>query len=93
MDKYEVSNAKFKEFIVASGHKTEAETFGDSFVMDKFVSEKTLSKVDKAVKDAPWWVPIKEANWRHPEGPDSNVDSRQDHPVLHVSWNDAQSYW
>ena len=29
---------------------------GDSFVMDKFVSKDTLSKVDKAVKDAPWWV-------------------------------------
>ena len=56
MDKYEVSNAKFGEFVAATGHKTEAETFGDSFVMDKFVSEETLSKVDKAVKDAPWWV-------------------------------------
>ena len=56
MDKYEVSNYKFGEFVAATGHKTEAETFGDSFVMDKFVSKDTLSKVDKAVKDAPWWV-------------------------------------
>ena len=56
MDKYEVSNARFKEFVDATNHVTEAETFGDSFVMDKFVSEETLSKVTKAVKDAPWWV-------------------------------------
>jgi formylglycine-generating enzyme len=32
------------------------------------------------------------ADWRRPEGPQSNLDERKDHPVLHVSWNDAQAY-
>ena len=32
------------------------------------------------------------ADWRHPEGPDSNIDGRDDHPVVHVSWYDAEAY-
>merc|ERR1719195_2383719 len=42
MDKYEVSNAEFAEFVSATSHTTEAETFGDSFVMDKYLSPETL---------------------------------------------------
>lgn len=50
--------------------------------------------MDQAVRDAPWWLPINGANWRHPEGPDSDVflDGRANHPVVHVSWNDAKSF-
>ncbi|KAK2091534.1 Formylglycine-proteinrating enzyme [Saguinus oedipus] len=44
------------------------------------------------VAAAPWWLPVKGANWRHPEGPDSTIRHRPDHPVLHVSWNDAVAY-
>ncbi|KAF5921062.1 hypothetical protein HPG69_014177 [Diceros bicornis minor] len=44
------------------------------------------------VAAAPWWLPVKGANWRQPEGPDSTVLHRPDHPVLHVSWNDAVAY-
>ncbi|KAG8516857.1 Formylglycine-generating enzyme [Galemys pyrenaicus] len=44
------------------------------------------------VAAAPWWLPVKGADWRHPEGPDSTVAHRPDHPVLHVSWNDAAAY-
>nr|XP_013037713.2 formylglycine-generating enzyme isoform X3 [Anser cygnoides] len=44
------------------------------------------------VAAAPWWLPVKGANWKHPEGPDSNIVSRMDHPVLHVSWNDAVAF-
>lgn len=41
---------------------------------------------------APWWLPVKGATWQHPEGPKSNITIRMDHPVIHVSWNDAFSY-
>ena len=39
-----------------------------------------------------WWRWTPGANWRHPEGPDSDIDGRDDHPVVHVSWHDAVAY-
>jgi formylglycine-generating enzyme required for sulfatase activity len=39
-----------------------------------------------------WWQWTLGANWRHPEGPDSNIDGKDDHPVVHVSWFDAVAY-
>lgn len=38
------------------------------------------------------WLPVGGANWLHPEGPDSSIADRLDHPVTHVSWNDATEY-
>ena len=48
-------------------------------------------------KDTPlWpyqiWAYVKEANWRKPNGPDSSIEDIMDHPVVHVSWHDAQAY-
>ncbi len=53
--------------------------------------------VDAAKKEGPlWpyhvWTYRKGANWRHPDGPDSTIDDRLDHPVIHVSWYDAVAY-
>jgi formylglycine-generating enzyme len=47
---------------------------------------------DSGVAQAPWWRKVEGADWRHPEGPHSDLDKRLDHPVLHVSWNDAIAY-
>lgn len=39
-----------------------------------------------------WWQYVVGADWKHPEGPDSAIDDRMNHPVVHVSWLDAQEY-
>ena len=41
---------------------------------------------------AEWWRQVYGADWRHPEGPESALDGRGDHPVVHVSWHDAVAY-
>lgn len=73
IDKYEVSNEMFKNFIDKTGYETEAEKFGNSFVFDGLISNETKSKIDQAVAQAPWWLPVDGADWRHPEGIDSNI--------------------
>ncbi len=44
------------------------------------------------VAAAPWWRQVFGADWAHPEGPQSDLDGRADHPVVHVSWDDAQAF-
>jgi sulfatase modifying factor 1 len=39
-----------------------------------------------------WWTWTLGANWRHPEGPGSTIEGRDDHPVVQVSWEDARAY-
>jgi formylglycine-generating enzyme required for sulfatase activity len=39
-----------------------------------------------------WWKWTPGADWQHPEGPSSNLDGRDDHPVVHVSWDDASAF-
>lgn len=93
IDKYEVSNEDFANFVAATDYVTEAETFGDSFVLKTLLSDDVQKKLhDYRVASAPWWYKVKDTNWKHPEGPDSTIDDRMDHPVVHVSWKDATEY-
>jgi len=92
LDTREVSNQEFSRFVQDTGHVTEAETFGNSFVADFYLSEKEKSGISQAVAGAPWWLPVEGADWRHPEGSSSDLAEKNDHPVVHVSWNDAVSY-
>ncbi|XP_034389234.1 formylglycine-generating enzyme [Cyclopterus lumpus] len=92
MDIQEVTNQQFQSFVNATGYVTEAEKFGDSFVFEGILSESVKNQITQAVAAAPWWLPVKGANWRHPDGPDSNITYVLDHPVLHVSWADAVAY-
>ena len=39
-----------------------------------------------------WWHWVKGADWRHPEGPESSIEGKEDWPVVHVSWDDATAY-
>jgi formylglycine-generating enzyme required for sulfatase activity len=46
----------------------------------------------RAAARAPWWRQVFGATWRAPEGPQSSIDGRLDHPVTHVSWQDARAF-
>ena len=46
----------------------------------------------RALASAPWWRQVFGADWRHPDGPASDIEARMDHPVVHVSWQDATAY-
>ncbi len=87
-----VTNAQFAEFITASGYRTEAETFGWSYVFHMLASEEVKRRTPQRPDTTPWWVPVSGAYWAAPEGPGSDMDDRMDHPVIHVSWNDALAY-
>lgn len=92
IDETAVSNAEFTEFIRATGYKTEAEQFGWSFVFNQFVPQKILKQSPPSPEDTPWWKGVEGALWKHPEGPKSSISNRMNHPVVHVSWNDAAAY-
>lgn len=88
-----VTNAQFAQFIRDSGYVSEAERFGWSFVFWALIPEASFGElVVDTVAQAPWWCKVFEARWNQPEGPGSNIDGRSDHPVVHVSHNDALAY-
>lgn len=91
MGRTAVTNAAFKDFVDATGYVTEAETFGWSFVF--------WAQVPKAVGptqgivDVEWWRRVDGANWRDINGPGTMAEAwHPDHPVVQVSWHDAQAY-
>ena len=87
-----VTNAQFATFVKSTGYVTEAEGFGWSYVFHRFVGENVESEVLGFVPEAPWWLGVRGASWGSPEGPGTTIGTRQNHPVVHVSWNDAQAY-
>lgn len=88
IERHCVTNERFAAFVAATGHVTEAERTGWSFVFQTFLTE-TLSA--PAPNETPWWRKIEGADWRAPFGPGSNLQGRADHPVVHVSWDDARA--
>ena len=90
ISRYAVTNGQFAAFVAATGHRTEAETFGWSFVFGPFLPDDFPPT--RAVAQTPWWRQVEGADWAHPEGPHSDVSGRADHPAIHISWNDAQAF-
>lgn len=90
IDAYPVTNADFAAFVQATGYVTESEQYGTSFVFQgQIVPERHAELVDDTLAAAPWWCVVRGASWRAPEGPGSSTDACMNHPVVHVSWNDA----
>lgn len=75
LDRYEVSNGDFAGFVEATGYRTDAEVFGDSFVFRDEISKETQDEyVDSRVAGATWWYKVRNVTWQHPEGSESNID-------------------
>jgi formylglycine-generating enzyme len=85
-----VSNRAFAAFVESTGHVTDAERFGTSFVFHLLLPDDFPPT--QGVAAAPWWRLVEGADWRHPLGPQSDLSDRWDHPVVHVSWTDAVAY-
>jgi formylglycine-generating enzyme len=93
IDIYPVTNAQFTAFAAATGYRTESERMGWSFVFQGHIPpERYAELVTATVTGASWWCRVDGANWCHPEGPDSGIDRRENYPVTHISWNDAEAY-
>jgi len=94
IDATTVTNADFKAFVEATGYRTESEVFGWSFVFHTHLPKKFRQKLKQknAVVGLEWWLAVPGATWFRPFGERSDLRGREDHPVVHVSWNDAMAY-
>ena len=101
MDKTPVTNAQFERFVAETGYVTVAERKLDprdypGVPADKLVpGSAVFTQPDHEVPlDNPlqWWRYVPGANWKHPEGPQSTIAQKRDHPVVQVAWEDAAAY-
>jgi len=108
MDRHEVTNEAFKEFIEETGYVTIAERDIDWEEIKKQVPAGTPKPPDSTLQAgslvfkqiettnlqdySQWWDWTVGANWRQPEGPGSSIEHRMNHPVVHISWDDANAY-
>lgn len=90
IDAAAVTNVEFAAFVDATGHVTDAERFGWSFVFGGLLPDDFPET--SGVASAPWWRQVLSAYWRRPEGAQSDDEGRLDHPVVHVSHRDALAY-
>ena len=101
MAEHPVTVAEFRRFVRATGHVTWAERPPDPadypdalpelLVPGSLVFTGSNGPVDLSdIRN--WWTWIPGADWRHPDGPDSNLNGRERHPVTHVAFSDAVAY-
>ncbi|MFK7792203.1 MAG: formylglycine-generating enzyme family protein [Devosiaceae bacterium] len=79
----------FAQFIADTGYKTDAEAYGWSLVFFSFLEN---ANQYEAPVQTPWWRKVEGATWAQPLGPGSDWQAMADHPVTHVSWNDANAF-
>jgi formylglycine-generating enzyme required for sulfatase activity len=91
IDRAPVTNAQFERFVAAIGYRTVAERPLDGLPPGSFVFTPP-ERVTDLRDPSQWWLYVPGADWRHPEGPASNLAGRGDHPVVQVCWDDAVAY-
>jgi sulfatase modifying factor 1 len=101
IDKYTVTNEEFRKFVDATGYVTTAErvpkaedypgALPEMLVAASIVFLNPKQRVDLR-NHYNWWTYVPGADWRHPEGPETSIKDRARHPVVHISFEDAEAY-
>lgn len=100
IDRTEVTNAAFARFVAATGYRTVAERPLDPARYSRLSAAQRRpaslvfvgAKAARSDDPAQWWRVIPGADWRHPDGPGSNIKGKDAWPVVHVAWDDAMAY-
>jgi sulfatase modifying factor 1 len=101
MDRTDVTNEEFARFVKATAYvtvaerKPRAEDFPGAPPENLVAGAVVFSPPDHAVplnNHYQWWVYVAGANWRHPEGPQSDLAGRGKYPVVDIAYEDAQAY-
>ena len=91
VDATSVTNAAFADFVEATGYLSESERQGFSAVFH-LAFDGAEDDILGTAEGARWWYGVRGADWRHPDGRGSSIHGLEDHPVVQVSWDDAQAY-
>lgn len=101
MDEHEVTNAQFAAFVAATKYMTVAER---PLNAEEFPGvDPSMLVPGSAVFAAPenvtglndhlqWWTYVPGANWKHPEGPESSIEGKENYPVTQLAYQDAEAY-
>jgi formylglycine-generating enzyme required for sulfatase activity len=101
LDRYPVTNADFTKFIAATGYATLCERapnpadYPDADPALLVPGSAVFLKPDGPVSlrdSRAWWAYVPGADWRHPQGPESTIEGRDNHPVVHIAYDDARAY-
>lgn len=101
IDKYEVTNAQFAEFVKATNYVTVAERplskeqFLDLSNEERLPGSLVFQMPKPGVKQVQllsWWHWTPGANWQHPFGSDSTIVGKENYPVVHIAYEDALAY-